>query len=160
MGRLDSSSMPLVEIPLDSEKATRTLGAQLAAVLENGDAICLSGPLGAGKSTLARGLIQHLSPGSEAPSPTFTFVETYECETFILRHFDFYRLEQPDEVWELGYEDALDGGVALIEWPEKIGEHAPSNALSICFQMEKGRRGVRIEGNENWISRLKAAGIA
>ena len=150
----------MVEIPLDSESATKTLGAQLAAVLKAGDAICLSGPLGAGKSTLARGLIQRLCPGSEAPSPTFTFVETYECETFTLRHFDFYRLEQPEDVWELGYEEALDGGAALIEWPEKIGGHAPANALWVRFEVGKNDRRAHIEGNENWISRLKSAGIA
>ena len=152
--------MPEVEIPLSDETATAALGEKAAAILAPGDAICLSGPLGAGKSTFARGLIQALLPGVEAPSPTFTFVETYQCEGFVLRHFDFYRLEQPEEVWELGYEDALDGGAAIMEWPEKIGALAPADALSIRFRMNNKGRSALFEGDENWFRRLKKAGIA
>ena len=113
--------MHRIEFSLKDENAAKALGARLGALLAPGDAVCLSGVLGAGKSTLARGIIQSAAGAKEAPSPTFTFVETYEAKTFLLWHFDLYRLERPEDVWELGYEDALDEGVVVIEWPERIG---------------------------------------
>jgi len=107
---------------LADEAATQTLGRHLAASLRPGDAICLTGPLGAGKSTLARGLIRALTtPDEEVPSPTFTLVQFYECNPPIA-HFDLYRLTRPEEAFEIGLDEALDEGCALIEWPERLGE--------------------------------------
>jgi len=151
--------MKKISINLRDEGETRALGARLAPLLRAGDAICLSGDLGAGKSTLARGLIAARAGAREAPSPTFTFVETYDAGDVTLWHFDFYRLEKPDDVWELGYEEALEEGAALIEWPERIGALAPAHALQLRLEIEDNRRIAAIKANESWAARLDAAGI-
>jgi tRNA threonylcarbamoyladenosine biosynthesis protein TsaE len=117
---------------LRDEAATRRLGAAVAAALEAGEAICLWGPLGAGKTTLARGLIRALADvAGEVPSPTFTLVQFYLTERLKLAHFDLYRLERPDEAHEIGLDEALDEGAALIEWPERLGGHLPADRLDI-----------------------------
>ena len=151
--------MKRIRIDLENAAATEALGAALAPLLRAGDAICLSGDLGAGKSTLARGLIAARTGAREAPSPTFAFVETYEAADLSLWHFDLYRLEAPGDVWELGYEDALEDGAALIEWPERIGALAPENALSLRLEIEGERRIAVIKADESWAMRLAAAGI-
>lgn len=151
--------MKRIRIDLANAAATEALGAALAPLLKAGDAICLSGDLGAGKSTLARGLIAARTGAREAPSPTFAFVETYEAADLSLWHFDLYRLEAPGDVWELGYEDALEDGAALIEWPERIGALAPENALSLRLEIEGERRIAVIKADESWAMRLAAAGI-
>lgn len=126
---------------LADEAATQALGRQLAASLRPGDAICLTGPLGAGKSTLARALIRALtSPDEEVPSPTFTLVQFYETAAFPLAHFDLYRLTDPDEAYEIGLDEALDGGVALIEWPERLEGRLPPNRLDIDIALDGGAR--------------------
>ena len=152
--------MTRIMIELDDEAATAALGARLAAVLKNGDILLLSGDLGAGKSTLARGLIEALTGAAEAPSPTFTFVETYDAPGFTLRHFDLYRLETPEEVWELGFEDALSDGAALVEWPERLGALIPADGLAIRLNIDGARRIAVMEPGETWAPRLAAAGIA
>lgn len=126
---------------LADEAATQALGRQLAASLRPGDAICLTGPLGAGKSTLARALIRALtSPDEEVPSPTFTLVQFYETPAFPLAHFDLYRLSDPDEAYEIGLDEALDGGVALIEWPQRLEGRLPPNRLDIDIALDGGAR--------------------
>ena len=152
--------MKRISIDLNNEGETQALGASLAPLLGAGDAICLSGDLGAGKSTLARGLIRAFAGVAEAPSPTFAFVETYEADGLALWHFDFYRLEKPQDVWELGYEEALEDGAALIEWPERIGTLAPRNALVVRLEIEGERRIAVIKADQSWAMRLAAAGIA
>ena len=152
--------MKRIRIDLETEADTQALGAALAPLLGIGDAICLSGDLGAGKSTLARGLIAARAGAREAPSPTFTFVETYEAENLVLWHFDLYRLEAPEDVWELGYEDALEDGASLIEWPERIGALAPENALMVRLEIEGNGRIAVIKADESWAIRLAAAGIS
>lgn len=152
--------MRRIEISLKNEKATIKLGAQLSVLLEPGDVVCLSGSLGAGKSTLARGVIKAAAGAEEAPSPTFTFVETYETPRFLLWHFDLYRLDLPGDVWELGYEDALDDGVMLIEWPERLGGLAPSQALEIGLEIDGMMRKASITASEIWRRRLLEVGIA
>ena len=145
---------------LPDEQATARLGAAFAPIVAPGDVICLSGELGAGKSTFARGLIRSRTGAEDAPSPTFAFVETYETDAFTLWHFDLYRLETADDVWELGLEEALDGGVVLIEWPERIEESIPEDALVIRLDGDAGRRIAAIEADNNWSDRLRSAGIA
>ncbi len=152
--------MHRIEITLKDEETTKKLGAQLSVILAPGDAVCLSGNLGAGKSTLARGVIKTAAGAEDAPSPTFTFVETYEAKGFLLWHFDLYRLERPEDVWELGYEDALEDGVILIEWPERIGALAPSDALEINLEIHGNMRKACIAATEGWRRRLHEAGIA
>jgi len=111
-----------VDINLANAAVTARLGATLSGLIQTGEAVLLNGPLGAGKSVLARGLIQALAgPEEEVPSPTFTLVQFYETDPPIA-HFDLYRLEGQGEVLEIGLEEALDQGAALVEWPVRIGE--------------------------------------
>jgi tRNA threonylcarbamoyladenosine biosynthesis protein TsaE len=126
-----------MKIDLSDAAATARLGATVSAALRLGDALCLFGPLGAGKSTLARGLIRALTtPDEEVPSPTFTLVQTYEVEGMVLAHFDLYRLTDPEEIHELGLDEALDEGVALIEWPERLQGRLPPDRLDIVLTTE------------------------
>ena len=109
-----------VELP-DADATTR-LGQVIAPLLAPGDAVLLYGPLGMGKSTLARGLIRALTrPDEDVPSPTFTLVQFYESDPPIA-HFDLYRLTRPEEAFEIGLDEALDDGCVVIEWPERLGE--------------------------------------
>jgi tRNA threonylcarbamoyladenosine biosynthesis protein TsaE len=115
-----------VELP-DAEATTR-LGQVIAPLLAPGDSLLLYGPLGMGKSTLARGLIRALTtPDEDVPSPTFTLVQFYESDPPVA-HFDLYRLTRPEEAFEVGLDEALDDGCAIIEWPERLGE-APGRFL-------------------------------
>ena len=126
---------------LPDEAATQGLGRQLAASLRPGDALCLTGPLGAGKSTLARALIRALTtPDEEVPSPTFTLVQFYETGAFPLAHFDLYRLSDPDEAYEIGLDEALEDGVALIEWPQRLEGRLPATRLDIDIALDGDAR--------------------
>ncbi len=118
------------------EAGLAALAGRLAAVIRAGDVIALSGELGAGKTTLARGLLAALGHGGEVPSPTFTLVQTYPDLAPPVAHVDLYRLEHPAEVEALGLDDWLEGGGALlVEWPERLG--------AACWP---GRLWLRIEG--------------
>ena len=140
-------------LALSDEFATARFGARLAARLRAGDVVALSGPLGAGKSTLARAIIAALAGATEAPSPTFTLVETYETQAFPIFHFDLYRLEKAEDVWELGFEDALDG-LSLIEWPERIERMLPTHALRIRLSVDGDARRALVRGGDEWGPRL------
>ena len=148
-----------ITLHLADETATAALGASLAPIVRPGDVIGLSGPLGAGKTTLARGLIATLTGVKEAPSPTFALVETYETPTFSLWHFDLYRLEKPEEAWELGLEEAFGSGAALIEWPERIAAFLPKDMLLIRLDPDKGTRRARLRGGGGWPARLAALSL-
>src|SRR3954453_12161442 len=106
---------------LPNEAATARLGAAIARRLQPGEAVCLSGPLGAGKSVLARALVRALTaPDEEVPSPTFTLVQFYEGARLTVAHFDLYRLTSPEEAYEIGLDEALDQGAIVVEWPERL----------------------------------------
>ena len=138
---------------LHDEAATTRLGAAVAAALEAREAVCLWGPLGAGKSTLARGLIRSLTrPDEEAPSPTFTLVQFYDAPGLRLAHFDLYRLTRPDEAYEIGLDEALADGAAVIEWPERLEGRLPADRLDI--ELEIVREGV----DDYRLARLTAHG--
>jgi tRNA threonylcarbamoyladenosine biosynthesis protein TsaE len=142
------------EFRLDHEADTARLGAAIAAELKRHEAVCLSGPLGAGKSTLARGLIQALTgEATEVPSPTFTLVQTYATPRLALAHFDLYRLVKPEEVAELGLDEALDEGAAVIEWPEKLGRHLPHHRLDVELHIDGARRRARLRAHGAWEDR-------
>lgn len=144
--------MPL----LSSESDTARLGRNLAALLRVGDVVCLEGDLGAGKTTLARALIQSLCGDISVPSPTYTLVETYDAPAFTVWHFDLYRLTSPEQIWELGVEEALDQGVTIIEWPDIGGGAVPSDALRISLTMEGVSRKVEISAGPSWAGRVQS----
>ncbi len=117
---------------LADEAATARLGEDLAMSLRPGDVLALKGDLGAGKSTLARALIRALADdaGLDVPSPTFTLVQSYDTRVPV-HHFDLYRLSSASELEELGFDEALAQGAALVEWPERAEATLPANALWI-----------------------------
>ncbi|MGE3303717.1 MAG: tRNA (adenosine(37)-N6)-threonylcarbamoyltransferase complex ATPase subunit type 1 TsaE [Hyphomonadaceae bacterium] len=126
--------------------ATAALGARLAALLQPGDALFLIGGLGAGKTTLARGLIEAWTGEDEAPSPTFTLVQTYEGPKGLVWHADLYRLEDPEEVFELGLEEALGEALLIIEWPERLLGWVPVDRLELRLEPHAGGRIARLSG--------------
>jgi tRNA threonylcarbamoyladenosine biosynthesis protein TsaE len=128
---------------LSTEADTAALAARLAPRLGPGDAVLLSGPVGAGKSAFARALIRARlrDPEAEVPSPSFTLVQTYGEGTGALWHADLYRLSHPDEVAELGLLAALEEAICLVEWPDRLGPLAPASALCLDLAPEgEGRR--------------------
>jgi tRNA threonylcarbamoyladenosine biosynthesis protein TsaE len=132
-------------MPLPNEQATETLGATLAARLKPGDVVGLKGDLGAGKTTLARAIIRAAAADPEliVPSPTFTLVEVYDTPRGAFWHFDLYRLDAPEQVYELGWEEALAEGIVLLEWPDRLGSLLPQH-LSVTLELasEDGRRAI------------------
>jgi tRNA threonylcarbamoyl adenosine modification protein YjeE len=143
------------EIVLADEAATAMLGAQIAAALKPGDAVALAGDLGAGKTTLARAMLRALQVGEDVPSPTFTLVQHYEAPRLNIDHFDLYRIEDESEVEQLGLDEALQGGAALIEWPERAGARLPPDTLRIEMEVAgaHSRRAI-VSGPVEWASRL------
>jgi tRNA threonylcarbamoyladenosine biosynthesis protein TsaE len=142
-----------LEVRLADEAATARLGASVAAVLRVGDAVLLSGALGAGKSTLARGLVRALtSPEEEVPSPTFTLVQAYDGAVPV-SHFDLYRLKGPEEVEELGFWEALDDGAAVVEWPQRLGATLPGDRLAIDLAEDGSGRIARLTPEGSWKGR-------
>jgi tRNA threonylcarbamoyladenosine biosynthesis protein TsaE len=126
---------------LEDEGATARLGARLAAAARAGDVIALSGPLGVGKTALARGFIAALGHQGEVPSPTFAIVQPYDLLDPPVWHVDLYRIEKSAEIAELGLDAAADA-VLLVEWPERAGTDAWPGALALS--LEFGRNGDRI----------------
>ena len=111
--------------------ATAAAAAALARLSRRGDVFCLYGARGAGKTTFARGFLRALGIEEEIPSPTFNLALTYETALGMVWHFDLYRLSTPDEVIELGMEDAFTDGICLIEWPDRLGPWMPENRIEI-----------------------------
>jgi len=117
---------------LPAEADTLALGAAVAAGLTPGMVIYLRGELGAGKTTLARGLLQSLGVTERIKSPTYTLVEPYNISSLYLYHFDFYRLQHPDEWVDAGFRDYFSSGaVCLVEWPDKAGAQLPAADMTI-----------------------------
>ena len=145
--------MSLDERKLSTPQASEALGAAVGRALRPGDAVCLWGPLGAGKTTLARGLIRALAGEEEVPSPTFTLVQAYQGAGFPIAHFDLYRIERPAEIEELGLEEALEDGAAVIEWPERLGARLPQDRLDIRLDIEGEGRRARLERHGRWNGR-------
>jgi tRNA threonylcarbamoyladenosine biosynthesis protein TsaE len=129
------------------------LGARIASLLQPGDVVALSGPLGTGKTTLARSVIAALGYAGEVPSPTFTIVETYDLNPPLV-HADFYRLESPREAEELGLDDYRDGAALLAEWPERAGgfAHEPG-CLTITLKFADSGREAIVEPGADWLGR-------
>jgi tRNA threonylcarbamoyladenosine biosynthesis protein TsaE len=139
---------------LKDEAATAGLGRAIAAKLMPGEAVCLAGPLGAGKSTLARALVRALTtPDEEVPSPTFTLVQFYEGPRLRVAHFDLYRLSNPDEAYEIGLDEALDDGAAIIEWPERLEGRLPADRLDVEIGLLEDGRSARLTPHGAWKGR-------
>ena len=139
---------------LADEAATARRGASIARLLQAGETVCLSGPLGAGKSTLARALVRALTtPDEDVPSPTFTLVQFYEGPRLKVAHFDLYRLSDPDEAYEIGLDEALDEGAAVIEWPERLEGRLPPDRLDVEIGLSGAGRSVRLTPHGAWEGR-------
>ena len=164
-------SLSVLDLALPALGDTEALGRGLARLLRPRDVIALRGDLGAGKTALARALIRAL-PGpsgaeeEEVPSPTFTLVQSYPRRPAEVWHFDLYRIERQEEVYELGIEEALAEGITLIEWPERMESLLPEDHLDITLTYQKAEdaagdggsapqgRLARLQGGGDWPQRL------
>ncbi len=146
----------MARIDLPSEAATAALAAAIARRAHAGDVIALKGELGTGKTSFARAFIRARGGSEEVPSPTFTLVQLYELDPAIW-HFDLYRLERPEEAWELGIEDAFTSGISLIEWPERLGPLLPARRLEIVldFADRPQARRAMLDAGLDWRARLR-----
>lgn len=145
-------------------EATAALARAFSTIAAPGLCVLLNGPVGAGKSFFARSVIQTLMQRNgeveDVPSPTFTLVQTYELGSLDVWHADLYRLTNPDELIELGLEQAFDTALCLIEWPDRLGGLRPDGAIEMTLTPSlsgEDRRDMRITGPEHLIGRLQAA---
>lgn len=163
MRPLDTAKSSII-LPLADEKATASLARALSELVQAGDVIALFGDLGAGKTSFARAFINALprenadgaeTEPEEVPSPTFTLVQLYERAPATVWHFDLYRLEQSEEAYELGIEEAFAEGICLIEWPERLGGLLPTDRLEINlgFGTTPGARTAAMSTFGSWTSR-------
>ena len=140
---------------LGDAAATEQLGIRLAALVAAGDVITLSGPLGAGKTSVARGLLAALGLAGEAPSPSFAIVQPYappEVRLPVL-HVDLYRIDDPNDLEELGLDEAADESVLIVEWPERAPGHWPE-ALALTLEIQPdGTRRLTAEVPAAWKAR-------
>jgi len=147
------------EVALADAAATDRLGGVLACLVGAQDVIALWGDLGAGKTSLARAIIQTLLAASglreDVPSPTFTLVQTYEAGLLPIWHADLYRLSDPDELIELGLEEALEAGLLLIEWPDRMDGELPAERLDIELkEVGEGRVACLTGRGASWEDRI------
>lgn len=144
-------------VTIKNEAELEPLARRLAAALQPGDVVFLSGDLGAGKTALARHVIRSLTghADEEVPSPTFTLVQTYETPRGLLWHFDLYRLRHGDEAVELGWDEARAGGIALVEWPDRLSPGLkPRNRLDVALATTgETAREISFTPHGNWEDR-------
>ncbi len=144
-----------------SEEQTARFAQELEKYLKLGDVVALSGTLGAGKTAFARALIQNrFGTDVDVPSPTFNLLIIYDDgpNDIPIYHYDMYRVEEPEEVFELGLEDALDTGICLIEWADRMGPYLPDDPLRVSIEYptedEEGVRIISLAGSARWKKRL------
>jgi tRNA threonylcarbamoyladenosine biosynthesis protein TsaE len=136
-----------MKVALPDLAATAALGARIAAMLRPGDLVALAGDLGAGKTTLARAILTALGVDETVPSPTFTLVQTYETPRLPVSHYDLYRLKSANEMRELGLDEVLEDGAALVEWPERA---VLPEGLTVNLEGEGPARHATLEGTARW----------
>ena len=151
------------EFDLPDEAATILLAHRIAGFVGAGDLVTLSGDLGAGKTTLARALIRELVGESEleVPSPTFTLMQVYDGQRFTIVHADLYRIKSPDELIELGWDEAAEGALLLVEWAERAGNQLPEDRLDVALHLNPSKgdsfRKVVFTGTGAFAARLSRA---
>lgn len=150
------------QLDIADEAQTARLASEIALTLRAGDLVTLSGDLGSGKTTFARALIRHVTGDEslEVPSPTFTLMQVYATATFPIVHADLYRIQHSDELAELGWDEAAEGALLLVEWAERAGTQLPADRLDIALQLTSqgsGRRHIVITGSGNFASRINRA---
>ena len=132
-----------------NENETGQIAAKLAGITKRGDVWALKGTLGMGKSVFARAFIRSLTDeNQEVPSPTFTLVQSYYTDEFDIFHYDLYRLKAPEEIFELGVEEAFYEGVCLVEWPEKMASFAPRDMWEVEFSAQGEVRQIVVRAND------------
>jgi len=145
-------------LSLPDVAATRALGARIAAGLSVGDLVALEGDLGAGKTTLARAILRSLGVSEDVPSPTFTLVQLYETPDLTVRHYDLYRIENANEIAELGIDEAVEDGAALVEWPERADGRLPGALLQVGLQAaDADSRTASLSGPAKWAAIFEAS---
>ncbi len=152
MSETTVAARPARCLSLPGLRATEALGARIAGLLRPGDAILLHGPLGAGKSALARALIRAAAaqPDLAVPSPSYTLVQEYDTRAGPLFHFDLWRLDGPSGVVELGWDEAR-LGIVVVEWADRLGASAPPDALEVTLSHRGAGRVASVSG---WADRL------
>jgi tRNA threonylcarbamoyl adenosine modification protein YjeE len=151
---------------LPDEAATLAFGQRLSTLLKQGNCVLFHGDLGMGKTTLIRGLLagaaqDHGLTALDVPSPTFTLVQIYPFPDVIYYHYDLYRLPEENNegaLTEIGFDESLNDGIVLVEWPERLGQATPSDALIVTLApgQNDGARECHLSGDARWISRLNA----
>ncbi len=143
-------------IDLKDPAATDRFGACLGRLLRPGDIVALDGPLGAGKSSLARAAIRERlgDPDADVPSPTFTLVQTYEMPDLEIWHVDLYRLDDAADAEELGLMEAFSDAASLIEWPGRLGRAFPHRALRLTIEIVGEGRRIGIAAPDDWHDRV------
>lgn len=151
-------SMGFERLFLPDPQATTALGQRLAPVLRAGDVLLLSGDLGAGKSALARAIIQaRLMTPEDVPSPSYTLVQSYQAADTEIWHADLYRLGDPDECRELGLDMAFETALCLVEWPERLGDYVPRRYMLLQLSVEGDGRSLHYRAvGSNWGAALAA----
>jgi tRNA threonylcarbamoyladenosine biosynthesis protein TsaE len=147
-----------LEILLKTKEDTKQLAEAIAEIIKVQDVITLKGDLGVGKTAFSKYFINALTrQETEVTSPTFTLVNQYDAPSFVVYHYDLYRLEHISEAQELGIEDAFSKGVAIIEWPDIIHSFLPKDRLEIYLEYGKDEeeRIVKIKAYGEWVEKLK-----
>lgn len=153
---MSDKAQSFVEIFLPDEESARQFGNRLGAWLRPGHIVLLEGPVGAGKSHIARAAIRAiLGEETEVPSPTFTLVQTYETPDSEIWHADLYRLTDPAEVFELGLFDAMGRDIVLIEWPDRLGRERPNDAITISISYKDEGRILQITAADDLLDIIK-----